>query len=68
MMQNIGNTESVQKCALNAGSNVLKVCHSSAVQTISVRSVYIQIINYSGSILPNYQKTAFNEKPTLVFK
>ena len=29
----------------------LKVCHSSAFQTISVRSVYIKIINYSGNIL-----------------
>ena len=27
------------------------MCHSSAFQTISVRSVYIKIINHSGSIL-----------------
>ena len=29
------------------------VCHSSAFQTISVRSVYIKITNYSGSMLAN---------------
>ena len=29
---------------------LFKVCHSSAFQTISHRSVYIKIINYSDSI------------------
>ena len=31
----------------------LNVCHSSAFQTISVRSLYIKIINYSDSTLTN---------------
>ena len=51
---------------------LLKVCHSSAFQTISIRSVYIKIINYSGSIFANLknkmQKKVFNEKNTLIFK
>ena len=34
-----------------------KVCHSSAFQTSSVRSVYFKIINYSGSILTNLKNT-----------
>ena len=34
-----------------------KVCHSSAFQTISVRSVCSKIINYSGSILANLNNT-----------
>ena len=34
-----------------------KVCHSSAFQTISRRSVYNKIINYSGSILANLNST-----------
>ena len=51
----------------------LKVCHSSAFQTISVRSFFIKIINYSGSIFCKLNntmqtKTACNEKTTLVFK
>ena len=39
-----------------------KVCHSSAFQTISVRSDYVKIINYSDSILANLNvnKTARN--------
>ena len=45
-------------------SVVVKVYHSSAFQTISVRSVYIKIINHSGSILANLSnKTTYNEKP-----
>ena len=39
-----------------------KVCHSSAFQTLSIRSVYINIINYGGSILANLNKTTCNEK------
>ena len=35
----------------------LKACHSSSFQTISRRSVYIKIINYSGSILVNVNST-----------
>ena len=35
----------------------IKVCHSSAIQTISDRSVYINFINYSGSILANLNNT-----------
>ena len=34
---------------INCHCALLKVCHSSAIQTISVRSVYI--INHSGSVL-----------------
>ena len=34
-----------------------KVCHSSAFQTISVRSVYIKIIKYSDSTLANLNNT-----------
>ena len=45
-------------------SVVVKVCHSSAFQTISVRSVYIKIKNHSGSILANLRnKTTYNGKP-----
>ena len=33
------------------------VCHSSTFQTMSVRSVYIKIINYSGSILAKLNNT-----------
>ena len=44
-------------------SVVVKVCHSSAFQTISIRSVYIKIINHSGSILALSNKTTYNEKP-----
>ena len=36
---------------------LLKVCHSSAFQTISCRSVYIKIINYSDSISANLNNT-----------
>ena len=35
----------------------LKVCHSSAFQTISIKSVYIKIINYCGSIVINLNDT-----------
>ena len=35
----------------------LKVCHSSAFQTISRRSIYIKIINYSDSISANLNNT-----------
>ena len=35
----------------------VKVCHSSAFQTISVRLVYVNIINDSGSILANSNYT-----------
>ena len=35
----------------------LKVCHSSGFQTISHRSVYIKIINYSDSIKANLNNT-----------
>ena len=52
----------------------LKVCHSSAFQTISVRSVYIKIINYSGIIhvLANLNNTLqtkqhATKKTTLIF-
>ena len=38
-------------------STFLMVYHSSAFQTISRRSVYIKIINYSGSISANSNKT-----------
>ena len=38
-------------------SVTLKVCHSSAFQTISRRSVYIKIINYSDSISANVNNT-----------
>ena len=40
------------KCNIFAcsGFQLIKVCHSSAFQTISDRSVYINIINYSGRI------------------
>ena len=38
--------------------NGFKVCHSSAFQTISCRSVHIKIINYSDSISPNLNNTA----------
>ena len=41
----------------NPDTIYFKVCHSSAFQTISVRSVYINIINYSGSILANLNNT-----------
>lgn len=51
----------------------IKVCHSSALQIISVRSVYINIINYSGSILEILNNTMqikqhAKKKNTLVFK
>ena len=36
---------------------LFKVCHSSAFQTISVRSVYNKIINESGSIYVNLYNT-----------
>ena len=35
----------------------VKVCHPSAFQTISHRSVYIKIINYSDSISANLNNT-----------
>ena len=35
----------------------VKACHSSAFQTILVRSVYIKIINYSGRTLANLKYT-----------
>ena len=35
----------------------LEVCHSSAFQTISVRSIYIKNINHSGSVLANLNNT-----------
>ena len=38
-------------------SSLVKVCHSSAFQTISDRLIYIKIINYSGSILANLYNT-----------
>ena len=54
------------------------VCHSSTFQTMSVRSVYIKIINYSGSILAKLNNTmkkktkkkprTCNEKTALLFK
>ena len=49
----------------------LKVCHSSAFQTISRRSVYIKIINYSDSISANLKKynankTTCDEKTALI--
>ena len=36
---------------------MFKVCHSSAFQTISRRSVYIKIINHSDSISANLYNT-----------
>ena len=36
---------------------MIKVCHSSAFQTISRRSVYIKIINHSDSISANLKNT-----------
>ena len=54
-------------------NHTFKVCHYSAFFIISVRSVYIKIFNYSGSILANLSntkanKTACNKKVTLVFR
>ena len=46
----------------------LKVCHSSAFQTISRRSVYIKIVIYSDSISYNPNKTTCDEKTVLLFK
>ena len=45
------------KLLLKILASMLKVCHSSAFQTSSVRSVYIKIINYSSSILANLKNT-----------
>ena len=44
---------------MDYGISLLKVCHSSSFQTISVRSVYIKIINHTGSIhvFANLSKT-----------
>ena len=38
-------------------SCLLKVCHSSAFETILFRSVYIKIINYNDSILASLNNT-----------
>ena len=50
-----------------------KVCHSSAFQAISVRSVYVKIIKYSGSILASLNSTLQTKqhsmkKPKRIFK
>ena len=41
-----------------------KVCHSSALQTTSVRSVYIKILNCSGRILANLNNTMRTKQHT----
>ena len=51
----------------------INVCHSSAFQTISRRSVYIKIINHSDSISANLNNTIQTKhhalkKNTLLFK
>ena len=51
----------------------LNVCHSSAFQTISVRSVYIKIINNSDSTLANLnniqsKRNNMQRKNSLIFK
>ena len=53
------NRRFVPTCAQSAGWNVLRynVCHSSAFQKISVRSVYIIIIIYKCSLLANLNDT-----------
>ena len=43
-------------------NTVFKVCHSSAFQTISRRSVYIKMINYSDSISANLNNTIQTKK------
>ena len=43
----------------------IQVCHSSAFQTISVRSVYIKIINYIVSLLTNLKKPTQTEQHTI---
>ena len=67
----------IQVCSIAAHLHVslkytpfsIKVCHSSAFQTILVRSAFIKINNKSGSILTNLNntinanKTACNKKP-----
>ena len=57
LLSNCESTDfiSSQDCITDKVS--FKVCHSSAFQTISVRSVYFKIINYSGSIFANLNKT-----------
>ena len=42
----------------------VKVCHSSAFQTISVRSVNIKIIKHSGRILANLNNTMQTKQKT----
>ena len=44
-------------CSKSVTCKSVKVCHSSAFQTISHRSVYIKIINYSDSISANLNNT-----------
>ena len=43
-------------------NSIKKSVHSSAFQTISRRSVYIKIINYSESISTNLNKTTCDEQ------
>ena len=51
MMQNLGNRRSVQKCAQNAGSNVLKQWEKNAPTVKVVRKVVFQNIFLNTQII-----------------
>ena len=54
MMQNLGNRRSVQKCAQNAGSNVLNVIAEHAVQGEILKYV---IYTCTHTLIDTYRKT-----------